>query len=86
MTDTRRAVVVCLILIAATAVSVWLGDGHGARRAATVAVLLVALAKVRLVGRHFMGLRTAPLALRAAFAGWLVLIGGLLIGMYLHAG
>jgi hypothetical protein len=84
--DTRRAVLVCLVLIAATLVSVWLGDGHGARRAATVTVIAVAVAKVHLVGQHFMGLRTAPVGLRVAFAAWLVLIGGLLIGMYLHAG
>lgn len=82
----RPATIVWLILVAATLTSSWLGEGHGARRVATVAVIIVALVKVFLVGQYFMELRRAPLALRLAFGGWVVVIGATLVGLYLHAG
>lgn len=46
-------------------------------------MLVVALVKVRLVGLYFMELRSAPVALRGLFEGWIVVTGSVLIGLYL---
>lgn len=79
-------VVVWAVLSAATVVS-WL-LGHG-RSGATLGpltgavLLLVAVAKVHLLGTWFMELRHAPRALRLLFGGWCVLLGGTLVGLYL---
>jgi hypothetical protein len=75
-----------LALVAATSASAWLGDGHGPPEVAAVAVIAVAFFKVRLVGRYFMELRGAPLALRLVFDGWVVVACVALTGIYLIAG
>ena len=71
------------VLVAATLVSWWLGDGHEAARTATVAVLAVAFVKVYLVGIYFMELRALPSPLRLAFTAWCVLIPAILVGLFL---
>jgi len=59
---------VWLVLLAATALTAAVGlEQHGAATAAGLVLLAVAFVKVRLVGIHFMELRTAPTALRALF-------------------
>jgi hypothetical protein len=73
---------VWLGLMAATALSVWVGGAHGT----TVLVLAVAFVKVRFIGAYFMELREAPPLLRFAFEGWCLLIGALTIVMYLVRG
>lgn len=81
--------VVWVVLTAATVLSWWLGGvGHGASlpvAVSSVAVLVVAFAKVRLVGLYFMELRDAPPGLRAIFECYVVVAGGVVIGMYLVA-
>jgi len=72
-----------LVLVAATVTSWYLGDGHGAAKAATVGVIAVAFAKVYLVGHHFMELRHAPTPLRLVFGGWVVVVCTALVVMYL---
>lgn len=67
---------VWLVLLIATVASSTVA-GHG------VAVIAVAFFKVRLVGLHFMELRAAPVPLRVVFEGWVVVTGGILIGLYL---
>lgn len=79
----RRVVATWAMLTAATTVSWYLGDGHGAVAFASVAVLAVAFVKVYLVGREFMELRTAPTALHALFAGWCAVVCTGLVGLYL---
>jgi len=79
------AVAAWAALMAATLTSWYLGDGHGAAKAATIGVLAVAFAKVFLVGRYFMELRDAPPALRRLFAGWVVVVCSVLVTMYLVA-
>ena len=76
------------ILVAATLLSATVGGGHDAsgHEGATVAVLAVACFKARLVGLWFMELRSAPVGLRLAFEGWVVVTGGALIGLYLSRG
>jgi hypothetical protein len=85
----QRSTVVWALLTAATCLSWRLGaGGHPAQVRETgvsVAVLAVAFAKIRLVGLYFMELKDAPLALRAIFEGYIVVVGGLVIGMYLAA-
>jgi len=75
-------------LMAATALSWWLGAENGVddRTLATIVVLAVAFVKVRFVGMYFMELRHAPLPLRLAFEGWCLLIGSVVIVMYLARG
>ncbi|WP_250907677.1 cytochrome C oxidase subunit IV family protein [Nonomuraea sp. NEAU-A123] len=67
----------------ATATSWYLGDGHGTRQLATVVVLVLAFAKVYLVGRYFMELREAPRALHLLFGGWTVVVCAILIAMFI---
>jgi hypothetical protein len=78
-----------LVLVALTAVSWALGTAHGFggdhRLPASLVIIAVAVFKVRLVGLYFMELRDAPLALRAAFEGYCVVLLGLLWGMFLLA-
>ena len=82
----RLVIVVGAVLMAATLSSAWLGHGLGPRRVATVAVIVVAFAKVLLVGEYFMELRRAPLPFRLVFGGWTALMAAVLIGLYLHSG
>ncbi|OXR46946.1 hypothetical protein B7C42_00062 [Nocardia cerradoensis] len=76
------AVCVWLLLVAATALSWTLGTETGGA-VASLALIVVAFAKVRLVGLHFMELRDALIGLRAAFEAYLILTGGLIAVVYL---
>lgn len=75
-------------LAAATLASWWLGideggaPGDGAS-AATVAVIVIAFVKIRFVGRHFMELRHAPLALRLILDAYVVIVCSTLTVIYL---
>ncbi|MFF3570095.1 cytochrome C oxidase subunit IV family protein [Nocardia jiangxiensis] len=75
-------VCVWLLLVAATALSWALGTETGGA-VTSLAVIVVAFAKVRLVGLHFMELRDAPIGLRAAFEVYLMVTGGLTVSVYL---
>jgi hypothetical protein len=68
-----------------TVLSMWLGDGHGPGRIATVAVLVFAFFKVAIVGEYFMEIRHAPLPLRLIFHAWSVVACTALIVLYLTA-
>ena len=85
-----RITAVWALLVAATAASLVLGSegGSGAKAhpVVSVAVLVIAMLKVRLVGLHFMELRAAPALLRRAFEAYCVVVGLLLIGFVLAAG
>jgi hypothetical protein len=82
-------VVVWVVLVALTLASWSLGHDHGSVagplpvRGVGALVLVVAMAKVDLVGRWFMELRLAPRGLRWAFDGWCVGVGVLLVALYL---
>jgi hypothetical protein len=84
-----RTSVVWLILIVSTLVSWWLGADHGfsadGRRIAVSIVIIVAFAKVYLIGQHFMELRHAPVALNTVFNGWVVAIATAMISVYTFA-
>ncbi len=70
-----------------TLVSWLLGTHHGFAQsthvAASLAIIVVAVVKLRLVGLYFMELREAPAALRGVFEGYCVVLLGVLVGMYL---
>lgn len=74
-------------LVAATAVSWFVGDDHGLGTgdAAVLGVLAITFTKVWLVGLHFMELRTAPPVLRRLFNGYVVLVPVALAAVYLSA-
>jgi hypothetical protein len=82
-----RVALVWAGLVGATLLSWWLGAEHGISnvRTASVVVLVVAFAKVRFVGLHFMDLRSAPPALRGAFEAWCLTVALLVIVLYLYA-
>ncbi len=71
------------VLIVATLLSWYLGDGHGATTFAAVTVIVTAFLKVALIGDHFMELRGAPPQLRWVFMGWCVVVPAVLCGIYL---
>jgi hypothetical protein len=79
------ASLVWLILCGLTALSWALGTDHGfgaGHVTASLAIIVVAVFKVRLVGLYFMELRGAPMALRGLFQGYCVVLLGLLVGMF----
>lgn len=75
---------VWLVLVSVTVFSWWLIDAHRVSPAITsVAVLLIAAFKVRLVFLHFMELRAAPLHWRMVFELWVVFFFGMMLLGYL---
>ncbi|MGH3958166.1 cytochrome C oxidase subunit IV family protein [Mycobacterium sp.] len=87
-TASARLTFVWLILSAITVVAWWLGPGHARAAMAadvsiTVAVLAMALVKVRLVIQHFMEVRTAPRWLRLFTDIWIVVLWGAVMAIYL---
>jgi hypothetical protein len=82
-----NATVVWFVLSALTVVSWLLGTDHGFGGGnhvpASLAIIAVAIFKVRLVGLYFMELREAPIALRGIFEGYCIVLYGLLTGMFL---
>jgi hypothetical protein len=82
-TSVRPAILVWVVLMVVTALSWWLGAGHGASSIATVAVLSVAFTKVGLIGEHFMELRHALPLMRALFGLWCGVMFIVLAGIYL---
>ncbi|MGQ0632461.1 MAG: cytochrome C oxidase subunit IV family protein [Sporichthyaceae bacterium] len=79
----RPVTIVWAVLMVATLISWWLGDGHGATKLAAVLVIVTGFAKVALIGDHFMELRSAPPQLRWAFMGWCIVVPAIMCGIYL---
>lgn len=75
-----RLIFVWLLLMTVTILARLIGHGPIADdRFASAAVIALAFVKVRLIGLDFMELRHAPLALRIAFEGWVLVVSGALI-------
>jgi cytochrome c oxidase subunit IV len=71
-------------LMLATCASTWLLSKNCVTPGvASVAIMLIAAFKVRLVMRHFMEVRRAPLALRFVCDGWLLAVTALIVTVYL---
>ena len=76
--------IVWAALMLATCASTWLLSKNSVTpEVATVAIMLVAAVKVRLVMRHFMEVRRAPLALGLVCDGWLLAATALIVTVYL---
>ena len=76
-----------VLLMVATSLSWWLGTGSSIESAldyryVSTTLLLIAFVKVRFVIRHFMEVRTAPLALRLISDAWVIGVCGAIIGLY----
>ncbi|MDV3127777.1 cytochrome C oxidase subunit IV family protein [Mycobacterium sp. 21AC1] len=86
--QSRTATYVWLVLSVLTVLSWWVGPvraGAGLEPSVPITVLVLALGlvKCRLVFRYFMELRTAPAWLRWATDGWLVVLWGAVLAIYL---
>jgi heme/copper-type cytochrome/quinol oxidase subunit 4 len=76
--------IVWAALMLATCASTWLLSKNSVTpEVATVAIILVAAVKVRLVIWHFMEVRRAPHALRLVCNGWLLAVTALIVTVYL---
>jgi hypothetical protein len=88
-TFNKRLAIVWLILSAMTLAYIWLdhsADDNGVYRASTVvtvAAIVIALIKVRIIFREFMEVRHAPAVLRRLTDAWVVLMAVCLLGSYL---
>lgn len=88
MTAAARTTAVWTGLSAITVVSWFLAPAHHAEpvtasTAITIAVLTLALIKTRLIIGEFMEVRTAPVWLKLATDGWLVVLFGAIMAIYL---
>lgn len=80
----KSVLVVWMLLMASTAASTWwLSQPMFAPVVCTVAVMLIAAAKVGLVMSHFMELRHAPRPWRMAGVVWVLAAAGAVMGIYL---
>lgn len=76
----KPVTIVWAALMLATYASTWLLSKNSVTpEVATVATLLIAAIKVRLVMRHFMEVRRAPLALRLVCDGWLLAVTAVIV-------
>lgn len=80
----KRSAVVWAALVIFTIASFLLGGEHliDNKTLAAAIVIGIAAVKIRLVGLHFMELRHAPVALRAAFEAYCVGLFAVLMGLY----
>lgn len=81
MTATRRLTLVWIVLLALTFGSFVVGIEQSAdlAGAAAIAIIGIALLKVRLIGLHFMDVRIAPTALRMLFEGYVLVVFAALV-------
>ena len=84
---TKGSAVVWAALVVFTVISFLLGGEHLIDNKTLAAVIVVGIAaiKIRLVGLHFMELKNAPVALRAAFEGYCAVLFLALMGIYVFA-
>ena len=87
-TFNKRLAIVWLVLTLMTLAYIWLdhsADDDGVYRASTVvtvAAILIALVKVRIIFREFMEVRHAPALLRRLTDAWVALMAVCLLGSY----
>jgi hypothetical protein len=87
-TAARTTTYVWIILSAITIMSWWLAPRHGAAPAVpsvpiTVAVILLAFIKGRMIIRYFMEVRTAPRWLKLTTDAWLTVLWAGVLAIYL---
>ena len=80
----KPVTIVWAALMLATCALTWLLSKNSVTpEVATVAIMLIAAVKMRLVMRHFMEVRRAPLTLRLVCDGWLLAVTALILTVYL---
>ena len=80
----KPVTIVWAALMLATCASTWLLSNNSVTPGvATLTIMLIAAFKVRLVMRHFMEVRRAPLSLRLVCDGWLLAVTTLIVTVYL---
>jgi len=80
----KPVTIVWAALMLATCATTWLLSTNSVTPGvATVAIMLIAAFKVRLVIRHFMEVRRAPPALQFVCDGWLLAVTVLIVTVYL---
>ncbi|HZZ49240.1 MAG TPA: cytochrome C oxidase subunit IV family protein [Pseudonocardia sp.] len=80
----KPVVVVWAALVLATVASTWWLSKDGiSPTVATVAIVLIGSFKIRLVMRHFMELKNAPVKLQLVNDAWLLAVTGVILGLYL---
>jgi heme/copper-type cytochrome/quinol oxidase subunit 4 len=80
----KPVTIVWAALMLATCASTWLLSKDSVTpEVATVAIVLIAAVKVRLVIGYFMEVRRAPLAPRFICDGWLFAVTSLIVTVYL---
>ena len=86
MTVRRKPVsLIWLLLMTATcATTWWLSKDSFTATVGTVATMLIAAFKVRLVLLHFMELRHAPTPLRLIFEAWVLVVTAAILSLYLQ--
>jgi heme/copper-type cytochrome/quinol oxidase subunit 4 len=81
---TRSATAVWLLLVSATVIAVWALPAEVLdARFATVATMVIASLKVRLIMLDFMELRHAPWPVRGVLEGWALGAPGVISAWYL---
>ena len=79
----ERVTAVWALLMVATCIATWLLSKDAfSPTVAVVGIFLIAAVKVRFVMLDFMELRLAPLPVRFAFEGWIVMVTCLIIGLW----
>lgn len=79
MNTPRKLTIVWLVLLAATGLTVAIGElDRKGGLSMTLALLAIAFVKSELVASHFMGLRGTSLLWRGLMMGWLILVTTLL--------
>lgn len=75
------------LVVASVATGLLIEDGSGLGVVGTVALILaIAVIKVRVIVLHYMELKHAPLAWRAAFELWPLLVAMLIFGIWYFTG
>ena len=79
----ERVTMVWIGLMVATCVTTWvLSKDLFNPAVAVVGIFLIAAVKVRYVMLDFMELRHAPLPVRVAFEGWIVVVAAMILGFW----
>jgi caa(3)-type oxidase subunit IV len=89
-TYVRNPLTLVWAVLTVVTVASWLtardgGAAHVVNATVTVVVLLIAAVKTQLVIWHFMEVRRSPTWLRVTTMSWLVVLFGLLLGIYFAA-
>ncbi|MDT5180301.1 MAG: hypothetical protein QOJ95_4499 [Mycobacterium sp.] len=89
-TYVRNPLTLVWAVLSVVTVASWLtardgGAAHVVNATVTVVVLLIAAVKTQLVIWHFMEVRRSPKWLQVTTMSWLVVLFGLLLGIYFAA-